>query len=401
MRSFHLFVAMLTLLVFSPANSANSSVIPNDFFTVVLSYDESSETSSLGPKARLNSYAQQGMTVLLMRLTGQPQLLESKLGSSYVQQAKKWLASYYIQPRMEDGVTVGQNIALRFDASRLKQAFKSQSINLLTAQQRPATLVMGTFVQQGRLEKLTQEILGYRVDVEFRDYPQSLRLPILVPESKRGWIFPVDASNNLSKVQETIIRHNQKNLLSFKMLAKNSGQYELSWMLFSINGSTLKQGKETAMNRQQLFSNMFNEVMQRYAKMTAVKVLEKNRVTLKVHQVAFGEQVKALEQELIAQQPLISKVNLISLQAGMVEFEVDFQGEFSALLNWLKTWQKVQLTDETEAPSVIEMNVRYQLFQPELQAPAQLNRSNGMNNKPSVKPLASAAIMQPTTNKEN
>lgn len=358
MRSFQLFSVILSFFLLVPSSQANSSVIPAEFFTVTLPYGDSVDAAA---KVPLDSYAQKAMPVLLMRLTGRSELLESKLGQSYINRAKKWLASYYIKPRLEDGVVVGQNIALRFDANRLKQAFQQQHIKLLSAAQRPPTLVMGAFIQQGRLQKLTEETLRYRIDVDFRDYPQALKLPIKVPDSANHWIYPVDASNNLSKVQEAMIRESQQNLLSFKLQSTN-GQYQLGWRLFALNGDTLSSGSSKGKQRNALYQTMFNDAMQQFAKITAVQTLQKNHIWLQVNQIGFGEQLKMLEKDLLAQQPLITHVMLKQVSAGQLNFDIEYQGEFQSLINWLQTWNKVEIINSDPAAQKIEVNAKVAAF---------------------------------------
>ncbi|QCU89830.1 DUF2066 domain-containing protein [Thiomicrorhabdus sediminis] len=358
MRSFQLFSVILSFFLLVPSSQANSAVIPTEFFTVTLPYGDSVDTAA---KVPLDGYAQKAMPVLLMRLTGRSELLDSKLGQTYINQAKKWLASYYIKPRLEDGVVVGQNIALRFDANRLKQAFQQQHIKLLSAAQRPPTLVMGAFIQQGRLQKLTEETLRYRIDVDFRDYPQALKLPIKVPDSANHWIYPVDASNNLSKVQEAMIRESQQNLLSFKLQSSN-GQYQLDWRLFALNGDTLSSGSSKGAERSVLYQIMFNDAMQQYAKITAVETLQKNHIWLQVNQIGFGEQLKMLEKDLLAQQPLITHVMLKQVSAGQLNFDIEYQGEYQSLINWLQSWSKVEIINSDPAAQKIEVNAKVAAF---------------------------------------
>ncbi len=374
MRSFHLLFILLSLLVSQTAYSASSDVMPDSFFTVVLPYDRpemndgkalTSSTNAVHANL-LNKQMQEGMKILLLRLTGRKQLLESKIGQNYIKQAKNWLGSYYIKPRMEDGVAIGKNIELNFDALRLKNAFNKQHIKLWAANQRPSTLVMGTYVQQGRLEKLNQEILDYRIDVDFREYPKLLGLPVFIPDERGKWVFPVEPSLDRTKIQEILLSQNQQNLLSFKLLAKSNGVYELSWYLFSLNGSTLVKSTEESRDRQKLLNNMFEAVMYQYLKKSAVQSTRKNHFYLNVNQVAFADQINDMEKELKSQQPMIRKVNLVTLSAGKAQFDIEYQGSYDHVLNWLKNWPKVTFVGALPNKQEIDVNVHYQRFMPQL-----------------------------------
>ncbi|BCN93671.1 hypothetical protein THMIRHAM_14560 [Thiomicrorhabdus immobilis] len=385
MRSFQLLLVIMSLLLVQQVQSDDSIAMPESFFKVTLPYDalpdaplstvEKGGVSTSKAKDLLANQTQAAMQVLLLRLTGRNQLIRSKIGQDYIQHAKNWLASYYIKPRMEDGVTVGQNIELHFDAERLKKSFSEQHIKLWAVNQRPKTLVMGSFVQQGRLVKLNQEILDYRVDVDYRTYPQQFGLPIAIPEDRGQWVFPVEVSPGDSKVQEILIAANQHNLLSFKLVALGNSQYELTWYLFALNGSNIAQNKLTGSDRQALMQEMFVAVMQEYVKLSAVESIRKNHLYLNVHQLTYGDQVNQLEADLTAQQPMIRKVALVKLQADEVQFDIEYQGDYQAVLNWMKSWSKVSVVNALSNRQEIDVNALYQHFHPQFNNKSQSDSS--------------------------
>ncbi|WP_029407816.1 DUF2066 domain-containing protein [Thiomicrorhabdus sp. Milos-T2] len=374
MRSFQLILVIISLLFVQSAQSSDSEFLPEAFFTITLPYDNvginSSEPSVKKPvkvldsKVLLAKQAQKAMQILLLRLNGREQLMASSVGQDYIKNAQNWLSSYNIKPRVEDGVNVGQNIELHFDQARLKKSFKKHHIKLWAANQRPQTLVMGTLVQQGRLVKLDQEILDYRVDVDYRNYPKQLKLPITVAENPNKWVFPIESAPLDTRVQEVLIASNHKNLLSFKLLALENKQYELTWFLFAINGSTLAHNETKGKNRQALMHDMFKAVMQQYVKLSAVKNVRKNHVYLNVHGVTYGQQVNQLEAELKKQQPMIRNAQLTSLQTDNVQFDIEYQGDYQVLLNWIKNWSKVGF-GQALSNQEIDVFVRPEHFQPQ------------------------------------
>ena len=68
---------------------------------------------------------------------------------------------------------------------------------------------------------------------------------------------------------------------------------------------------------------------------------------------------------------MIRKVNLVSLQAGRVQFDIEYQGDYQNVLNWLKQWSQVQFVNALSNKQEIDVNVRYQLFEPKLKFKAQ------------------------------
>lgn len=364
MRSLQLIFVLFGLLLVQTVQSAESDLIPNSFFNVVLPYDSDSKATDKNQQALLDQQAKQAMQIMLMRLTGRQQLIDSKVGQTYIQQARNWLANYNIKPRLEDGVAVGKNIEFKFDAIRLKKAFEEQHIKLWATNLRPKTMVMGAFVQQGRLQKLTQEILNYRIDVDYRQYPENIALPIMVPDRAEKWVFPVEQSNGRTLIQELLLTHDLQNLLSFKLSAQGSGVYELSWYLFSLSGSTIDQGMAKGNDRQALLSAMFATVMERYVKQSAVKTIRKNRVYLKINQLASGDLLNSLEADIAAQQPMIQSVQLTSVQAGIVEFDIGYQGEFNSVLEWFKRWPRVIFVGNSVDNQEINVNVNHSYVPP-------------------------------------
>lgn len=377
MRSFHQLLVILGLLAMSLNSWANSAVMsavmPQAFFSITLPYDEELDgvktpsDKNTNANSLLSQKAQQGMRTLLLRLTGQQRLLNSKIGQNYIQKADSWLASYNFKARQEDGVTVGQNVELNFDETRLKKSFEENHIKLWSAFERPKTLVMGSFVQQGRLVKLNTEILNYRVDVDFRDYPKTLGLPVYIPDENTGWIYPVDPEHGYARIQEALLSHSQQNLLSFKLLAKGKGQYELVWYLFSLSGKTLLKDSYYGQDRQALMQQMFESVIQQYVKLAAVKNIRKNHILINVNQLKYADEVNQLEQDLKSQQPMIRSADLISLSAAGAQFDIEYQGDLQSVLDWLKSWNKIQFVSLSADKQELDVNAIEQSFKPQFQ----------------------------------
>ncbi|MDX1353283.1 MAG: DUF2066 domain-containing protein [Thiomicrorhabdus sp.] len=371
MRSLHLLLGILSLLVLPLSSYASLVVMPQNFYTVTLPYDNAVNSADVTQANTpqnlplLTQKTRQGMRILLLRLTGQTRLVDSKVGQNYIEQAQDWLATYNIKARQEDGVTVGQNIEMTFDEARLKSSFAQHHIKLWAHSQRPKTLVMGSFVQQGRLVKLNTEILDYRVDVDFRTYLAMIGLPVLIPDDRDSWVYPVEPERLYTQIQEVLLSHNQQNLLSFKLLAKGQGEYELAWYLFSTSGRTLAKQVLTGADRQVLMTQMFETVMQQYVKLAAVKNIRKNHILIHVDQITFGDQVNQLEQELQAQQPMIRKANLVSLSAGTAQFDIEYQGELQSVLNWFNSWNKLQFVNLSADKQELKASAVYSNFKPQ------------------------------------
>ena len=343
MRSLQLIVACFILLFINPLKAANSIVLPDEYFQVVVPYDA---VEGKTKQELLETQSSKAMKILLLRLTGQKRLVDSGLGQKYLNQSLGWLANYNIKPRFEDGVAVGKLVQFNFDKKRLQAAFEKQNVNMWSHRVRPSTFIMGAVIQSGRLQKLTDEVLNYRIDVDFRDQLDQLKMPYQLPANTNNWVFPVAPSNSRGIIQEQLLANEKDSLLSFTFSIKAQQNYELEWFLFNTSGVTLNSQVVKGKDRRTLFDNMFSEVMQLYVKQNAVQMVRKDHVLLSLSEVISGNQIDQLLKELQAQQPMVKQAQLFSISKETTVFDIEFQGNPETLLSWLKNWSKISLLSQ-------------------------------------------------------
>ncbi len=357
MRSFRLFTLLLLMSVIQAGQAAEnlggkaSGMKSNDayFFTVVLPYDHNIDRSSAVNSQRVfNQAISLGMETLLVKITGQKSFLESAVAKGYLKTPMSWLDSYEIKPRTEEGVQVGQNIVLRFSAARLNAAFKSHRVSIWPLEQRPKTLVMGSLLQKGGLLKLTQDKMHYRADIEFRDYPQQMALPISLPDSGDLWVYPVSPERSNSTISEVLLTTNHDYLLSFKLEVLDDSKYELSWYLFAPSGVVFAKGERLGTNQQQLLKSMFEQVMQHYALFTQKNSSKSNHITLNVSNIVKADQIQTLEAQLKANHPMIKSARLLSLQSGLAQYEIQYQGDYQKVIDWIGQWKLTDLVSQSK-----------------------------------------------------
>lgn len=379
MRTLQLFLAFFLLSLVQVTHAVQSTAVPASFFEVTLPFEREPNQTE---QALFDEQIKQAMSLLLLRLTGQPRFVESGVGQRYIQQANGWLTNFNVKPRFEDGVEVGKNIAYRFDANRLTQAFVKQYVKLWPLAERPKTLVMGSFVQQGRLQKLKSELLDYRLDIDFRGFLEKIELPYYVPETDENWIFPVEPEATRTLIQQHLMANTQQNLLSFKVLthntepqantnenktkeiaevsgvkAKAKHRYTLEWYLFALSGATKQKAILNGDDLQSLMQQMFSTVAQIYVKQGAVKAVKKNHILLNVSFINSAENIAQLEKALQAQQPMIRKAQLQQLKGTTAQYDIEYQGDLTDVLNWLENWPLVVFVGET-ADKTISVNMK-------------------------------------------
>ena len=370
MRSFRLFILLLLMSVIQAGQAAENrgekiSSIPlneTSFFTVVLPFDQDIErvnpvTENVGSAGAIKTAPLQdaltaksakiqqqaldkailiGMETLLVKITGQTSFLESAVAQGYLKKPRSWLERYDIKPRTEEGVQVGQDIVLTFSATRLNSAFKQHRVSIWPLGQRPTTLVMGSFLQKGELLKLTQDKMRYRIDIEFRDYPQKMALPISLPSSDKSWVYPVSPERSNSIIEELLITTNHDYLLSFKLQALDDSNYELFWYVFAPSGVVFAKGERRGANQQQLLETMFAQVMQRYALFAQKGVSKAQNITLNVSNIFNADQLQAIEAHLELNNLMIRSAKLLSIQSGLAQYEIEYKGDYQQVVNWIR-----------------------------------------------------------------
>lgn len=374
MRSFRLFLLLLSMGVVQVAHATENPVEKRavtqtgelSFFTVVLPYDQVDGVKS--PNA-LDQAIALGMQTLLVKITGQPRFLESAVGQAYLKSPRRWLERYEIKPRTEEGVQVGQNIELNFSAARLKAAFKQHRVPIWSLTQRPKTLVMGNFLQNGELSKLTQDRMRYRVDIEYRDYLTKMALPVTLPSSEQNWVFPVAPERTNTTIQEVLLTSGHDYLLSFKLQdlgaqALGDFKHELVWYLFAPSGTVFAQGTNQGPNKQALLQAMFGDVMQRYALFAEKGAREAQLITLNISNLFKIDQVQAVEAELAENSQMIKSVKLLSIQPGMAQFEIEYQTNYQTVVDWLRQWQKIDFVTQSEHLHQVDVTLRSSFHEP-------------------------------------
>ena len=372
MRTFSLFALLLFISAFSTvqASPMGQTKLLNsaDFFTVTFPYDDvlnqnaDDMGSGTATRSALNVAIDQGLKIVLLRVTGQRSFLGSEAGLRFTARARAWLRTYDVTPRVVDGVQIGQNIVLRFSEQKIRAALKADAVAIWPLNGRSTTLVMGSLVQKGQLLKLDQNKMRYRLDIEFRDDAQQMMLPIELPTSSSGWIFPVDPVMTVSKIQETLIRTEHDYLLSFKLVVKDPTLNILTWYVYSDSGAVVSKGQLEGENGQVLLQDMLQQVMTAYVEIDSFQALNVNEFVLNVHNLFDSEQILAFETLFQAQDHMIRSLQLLSVQAGSAQFKVVYQGQRKKLLKWIRSWQIASLMHETEGSGQLDVKINIEYF---------------------------------------
>ncbi len=386
MRSFQRLMQILFLPLFlsiSLGALANSNENPKgDFFTITLPYDvdvyEPSQDASPLPiqtEELFEQSLQKAMAILLVRMTGQKKILHSRVGKKYLSNPRIWLKTYDFSPRVQEGVAVGQNILFSFLGDKLQKEFRNRFVPIWPASERPNTLVMGSLVHGKTLIKLDGNEMQYRLDLAFREYPQQIKLPITIPEfaerlSTNQWILPVESSETLKiipSIQSLLAQTKQAYLLSFKAIMSDAYQYELNWVLYNQKGEPVLTGVQTREtgggNFSDLTNEMFDQVMTFYAQIY-LQALHRHKtetdtqvMSLTVHNVQNPQPLLEIERLLKSQPAMIDSFELVSMQAGKVQYRMSTLVGYQRIVNWVKQWPKMTLVGSVPERRKIDVRI--------------------------------------------
>lgn len=340
------------------SNAVNSAALLDEqaLFTLVEGFDPEVDASGQVVKTPdLNQKIRQGMRDLLLRLTGDSALLQSDEGREFIRDAKAWLTRYAFEPRKEEGVTVGQNLRLEFDRQRLLKAFQSKNMIVWPQKERPKTLVMGSFLQEGGLLKLTPEALGYRPDVEFRPYPKLLALPLSLPVSENSWVYPLADSVAAEQIQGLLNQSGSQYLLSFRLEKSLQGDNALMWRLYDPSGQSLLSGTANGTNGLALTGALFDRLMAFYSESYRQSASVLGAAVVGVNRLSSAEQLIEVERYLQSQRPAVHQATLVGLQGSRAEFEVVYQGRYQDLLNVCLGIEGAQLQSQSALTAQIEL----------------------------------------------
>lgn len=321
-------------------------------------------------EAELIPLSEKGMKKLLVRLTGKHALLQSPRTALLLTKARNWLRSYSYVPIVQEGVMVGQKLRLYFDEVALKAALAEEQIKIWPLNLRPRLLLMGTLVENSSVTKLDQEALQYRVDINLRQQFADMALTVETPQGTSPWIYPMNPANNIGALQDLLVQTDLDKLLSYKLVKRADG-YELSWYLFSENGTVLAKGKAEDTRRNNLMNDMVNLVLSRLVELNR-EVLEINdQVVINLTNINDLKSIEQAKTQLQENLPTLTELRLVSVKEHLAQLEIAFRGDYSNLMQWLANLPQFKVLRSSEMLRQIDVNFIYvepkveQLIDPE------------------------------------
>lgn len=306
------------------------------------------------PTQTFDALLNRAMQLELIRLTGSLSVLHNADAKQMIKQPKAWLSNYGYQPRMQDGVKVGETVFFEFDADRIYSHFQKVNLVVWPKNSRPKLLVMASQSMAGSLTKLTRSNLEYRSDVAFRDFANNVGLKIHIPASEVDWLLPKSDldSEILSEMLEST---NSTYFLTLALTQSIKGEKALTWKLYSrnldiVSSQTLTQRKSSRAYLKQAFYQVQSLLSQRFRNHST----EVNEIELQVNSITSFKKFDALEHFLESQKSLFKGVSLTSLAEGTATFKLVYQGSLELVMQKLHSNLNLVVTGKDELSQTIK-----------------------------------------------
>ncbi|GEM_PF-5748647 len=392
-------ILYLLLLSFYSLSSQAQTALTTDFYQVVLKLtpETSTETMPTSSAQQLNRYLKEGMSKLLVRLTGSRQVLKDAATQPLLKDPKKWLQRYTFQPRKEEGVVVGQNLVLVFDRQRILQYFQQAGLVIWPYHRRPHLLALGTYEVEGLKVPLDQRGIESHLNLDFRPVAEALGLPVDVPEeltpllpdeniegttdettskvsvdiSPLMWQSLPEFESKLSLLQTLLSNKAEEGVILFKLRSLGEG-YQLTYELYDKQFQQLPEHSLheivlpktiQSQNLEKLYQQMMSEVVEYFSEPYRAQASVLGEVILKVQPDASKktawqtEQLFQTEKILAGLKPTLHDVKLTTLTSYEAQFEITYQGAFEEMIKLLTQRVPLYLIQADALTGVLQMQL--------------------------------------------
>ena len=354
MRSFAVLLSLALVMSQSASLAAQMAVAANDQTeTTLLTLQPSDQTSlfrvELEPNAQQSfaSLLNEAMRVELVRLTGSRQIFNQLESQYFLDNPKIFLKTYGYIPRTVEGVVVGQNIYFEFDSQRFYELFQKKNLQIWPLAKRPKLLVMMSENLAGSMTYFTAPILDERFDVDFRKATERLALPVRVPETEQDWMLP-DSELKNAMLLEVLQQQQENYLLSIQLQQPKLNETTLVWTLYNSQLEILEektQPLESNDKVSQALSDMMTGLFENFSEPYLASANVLGQFNLEVSGLNQFEALKQVEDFLQSQKPQFRQVKLVSVSKGVAQFDIEYQGEYSAVIDKIQALQSLHLIE--------------------------------------------------------
>lgn len=392
------FWAVFVLLAVQKVSAAPTAPVEKiNLYQVVLPQEfAEQQTGEAVTLPSLDAQLKEGVAKLLIRLTGNRQVVYQSAYRPFLRAPKKWLKQYYFKPRLEEGVQVGQDLVLVFDRQRILQQFQKTGLIIWPYELRPKLLVVGEYEVAGVKVLLDQPGLEQHLNLDFRPVANELGLPVklMAPShttlnktmdesvllSTWMWQTPETFQQVLPDLQSLLAKNAVEGVVLFALkpvkIPQGQGGYQLTYELYGQKFAVLPEHTLneivlpktlTGTELKKLYQRMFSEVAEYFSAPYRAQASVLGEVLLtvvaseKAEQSFTPEQVFKIEQTLQDLKPTLHDAKLVQLNTQIMQFEMTYQGRFERMLEVLVQKSQLYLV----SADALTGEVKMQLTKPE------------------------------------
>jgi hypothetical protein len=348
-------LAMLILLL-----SLNVKAQKNEeLFQVTLDSHEISQTvQSKLTRNQLETYTAKAVPRLFTRVTGLK--INVSLESELKSQAINWLKYYKLVPNIVDGVRIGQKLVLNFNQSAIEKVLKKHNLSVWSLEDRPSIKLMASLVEKNAIFKLDHEALNYRVDYPLQSLLQSFALNVAFASANEPWFLAVSNQSRLLEIQQ-LMMVSQESLLLVVNFVKSAQreEVELRWQLYDKGAMQINHGSLVGSNVKSLFTEMMQQITEFLVQMNDLSRAENQKIMLKVSNLFSLKSLENLQDQLKTSIPNLSKIELQSLEADAVSFQIQMNAEWSTLIEYFDRLPSLQIIERDSEGKFILLMLNY------------------------------------------
>ncbi|AEG31366.1 DUF2066 domain-containing protein [Thiomicrospira cyclica] len=283
-------------------------------------------------QGQLDSYFARATETLLVRLTGNPDVVMHPVARQLISQARASVRNYQLVNRQIEGVVLGQDVRVEFNSTRVINQLQQAEIPIWPQVQRPQILVVGDWLQRGLRAEFSQEGFGFRPDLDFRPYPNAIGL-------SQHYLANLMAyrANNLvpvpAKLSEEQIRDLQREFESKSHLLTLSAQVvgdivQVRGQFYELESGDLLW-EQVALG--EAFHELVYEVFERVLREESARYYATldlvTELWVEVDEIPNAELLTEFERVLVGNRLIFEQVRLIQIDGRAASFAVRYRGD--------------------------------------------------------------------------
>jgi hypothetical protein len=312
-------------------------------------------------QSQLDSYFASATEALLVRLTGNLDVVAHPIARQLMAQPRALVRNYQLVNRQVDGVVLGQDIRVEFNSTRVISQLQQAEIPIWPLVQRPQILVVGDWLQRGLRAELSKEGFGFRPDLDFRSYPDVIGLPQQYLEGLTAYqinnLVPVPAKLSIEQLRDL-----QRNFESTSHLLVLSAQVvgdvvQVRGQFYELATGDLLW-EQVALGEE--FHDLVREVFQRILRDESARYYATldlvTELWVQIDEIPDAQMLNDFEGTLAGNRLVFEQVRLIQIDGRAASFGVRYRGDATTAMRTIETTMPLTLI-------VDEVNLGYVRYQ--------------------------------------